>query len=208
METLAQYTKDLAVILGKGVDKSGRVDIGRLSKSEKLRALGVVCAALGHILETKLHLSVFERIRTLAEQLDDPLVTQDAQRMVELFDAFLVYEERLFEMRGVPRWVAKETFEATVDVKQAMAYFISNPDSREQWLRTDGMTDKLRRIRETVCAADEAELDRQLENRHIVGGLLAAAANTGADMLLGTMVVFNIISGVGAAIVTWRRVNW
>lgn len=208
MEALAQYTKNLAAILGKGVDKSGRVDIGRLSKSEKLRALGVICAALGHILETKLHISVFERIRTLTEQLDDPLVTEDAQKMVELFDAFLVYEERLFEMRGVPRWVAKETFEATLDVKQAMAYFISNPDSREQWLHTDYLTEKLSKIRETVCAANEADLDRQLENRHIVGGLLAAAANTGADMLLGTLVVFNIISGVGGAMVIWRRVNW
>jgi len=208
MEALAQYVKDPAAVLSKGVDTSGRVDIGRLSKSEKLRALGIVCAALSHILETKLHIAVFERVKTLSDQLYDPLVTEDAQKVVELFDAFLVYEERLFEMQGVPRWVAKETFEATMDMKARIASFISNPDSREQWLRTDTLSEQLSKIRETVCAANEANLDRQLENRHILGGLLACAVNTGADMLLSTVVIFNIISSVGGAIVTWRRVNW
>ncbi|HWK88439.1 MAG TPA: hypothetical protein VNP72_00540 [Longimicrobium sp.] len=135
-------------------------------------------------------------------------MTEDAQKVVELFDAFLVYEERLFEMQGVPRWVAKETFEATMDMKARIASFISNPDSREQWLRTDTLSEQLSKIRETVCAANEANLDRQLENRHILGGLLACAVNTGADMLLSTVVIFNIISSVGGAIVTWRRVNW
>jgi len=208
MEKLTEYTDRLSQVLQKGVDGSGRVDISRLTRKDKLSAIGILCEAIDHIIQTNLHITIFEQISELTQEIDKPQTADDAKKVVEFFEVFLMYEERLFEMRGMPRWVARETFEASGDIQGAIALCLTDPEYRKQWLTTDGLTEKLSMIRETLCTAQVADLDRQLENRHILGGLTAAAINTGFDLALGTIVVFNIISALGGAIIAYKRINW
>ena len=209
MDVLLEFTKELGAILELSRDTKGNVDPNRLNKTDKIKALEVMCRSFSYILKENLIEDLFSRVQELCKELDKPNLKEEALSLLNFFDAFLAYEEKMFKIKNLPSSLVKDAFGSTKDIEEILKLFVSDPEYRKNWTKTDGLRKALSRICETVCTpANDEALNQLLESRFILVGLSAAAINTAADMATGLLIVFNIISTGGGAIIAWKRANW
>ena len=169
----------------------------------------ILCAAFTAILSENLIPTLFARIRTHYETYRDQFTDAEVDRALLFFENFLEFEAQLFESKKIPAVVAKETFDSVNDLKDGIRKFMTDAAFRDQLLNPQAYVERLRRTKEIVCNAENAEnTELLLEKRFILGGLAVSTADTLADLVSGAVVLFTVMSTGAGVFVAWRRLNW
>lgn len=176
-------------------------------QSNRRMALHTSCMAFKHIVESNLVDRIFKDVGEFQNSSKRKFQEKDLHEVLEFFDTFLAYESGLFEWKNIPASLAVESFQSVEGIRGDIGRFITDESFRESILKDSSeLNSSIQKIRERLCKVnDDMVWEEEKETRFILGGLSAATINTAADVVAGTMMVFNLISTAGGVVVAWRR---